>query len=167
MATETTIAVIGAATSVIGAAVSVYTTVQQRRDSQLKVHVRGNVSLPLLTGQVAEPMFCITATHKRGPAITMTGIGVLIARGRRRRNNKNENFQVLWPHPLSTQLPGVLTPGGAEAQFFFGLQELLSESDARGIPVTQLWPWVAFGNGERAYGEHLHKSLAQFRRAQP
>lgn len=165
VSTETTVAVVSAATAVISAGVSVYTVVTQRRDARLKVHVSGNISTPVIGGQMTDPLFCITATHKGGPAITITGAGVLIAHGRRRRSNNGENFQVFWQHPLSSAMPGVLAPGGQELQYFFDLQDLLSEAAARSIPVTQLWPWVSLGNGDRVYGEHLHRNLAGFRRA--
>jgi hypothetical protein len=148
------LAVIGAATGIVGALTGVaslgWQVVTHRRSGRL-VDVTCSYSIPVYGPPGAQELgdnhqVAIKVTNAGGAPVTVTNYGVSMDGGK-----GDENLFVTTPVPWSRRVPCAVEPGGEPAELLVPVDELRHMHQQKGIPFSRMRPWVDLGDGRRVY----------------
>lgn len=137
------LAVIGAATGVVGALTGIASLVWQiivhRRAGRLVLVRTPNVipvyGPPYAPEIHADHYVAIIVSNRGGAPVTVTNYGVAMG-GRRPKNNLYVMDRLAW----ATRLPASVEPGGEPAQLLVPASELRRAHDERGTPFRKMQP---------------------------
>jgi hypothetical protein len=145
-----TLAIIGAATGVIGALTGVASLAWQvvtHRSSGRLVDLTCSYNVPVYGPPGAQQLgddhqVAVKVTNAGGAPVTVTNYGVSMAGGKARTT-----FSLRHPFPGPQSCPAQSSRVESSAELPIPVYDLRHVSKARGIPFSRMRPWVDLGDG--------------------
>lgn len=154
MSTEV-LAWIGAGTGIVGALTGVLSLAWQivaHRASGRLVNVETSYVMPIY-GPPHAPEFrdddqvAIAVINRGGAPVTVLNYGVSMSG----KTHRQQNLFVTDRHPMTSQLPAVVHPGGEPVTVHVPVKNLRRIHEEKGISFRRMWPWVELGDGRKVF----------------